>query len=59
MFDTEKYILYVFSEDNTEKFFGPFNSPQEALNWGRKNYLNTNNKYEIVIKTLYYPMEYD
>lgn len=56
---TEKYILYVINEDHKEKFFGPFNSPEEALEWGKNEYLYEHSKCEIAIKTLYYPMKQD
>lgn len=32
------HILIVTDESDKEKFFGPFNNGDEALNWGEQNF---------------------
>lgn len=37
-----KFILIVVSDDGKEEFFGPFDSGEQALDWGEKKFYSTN-----------------
>lgn len=34
----KKHILIVIDEEEKETFYGPFNSGEDAINWGSANF---------------------